>query len=139
MKWIVVGLMLLPAIAMARGGPRGDDPQKSEWFARQTNMMHGSCCELGDGHELDPGDVRYDAATGLYSVLLPDPSESTIGKSLDDHYDKPKQWVEVVPLKMRDPAGGPPPISNPVIWYDIGTTDGVSYYKIYCFEPNAQF
>lgn len=129
---------LLPFRAFAKGGPRGDDPQRSAWFANQKNMMGGMCCELGDAHELDPGDVRYNEETGLYSVRLPDPSEKALGKSLDGPWEKPKQWVEIAALKMRDPERGTPPVTSPVIWFDTGQASGEYYYSIYCFEPNAQ-
>lgn len=129
--------------------PPGTDPTLplSQWYANQKNMMGGSCCMLGDGHELDPGDVRFDEETGLYSVRLPDASEETFGRSLNDPYEKPKVWVEVPALRMRDPAGGPPPgVGNPIVWFDTGSHGLVIYdadqpkkHRIYCFEPNTQF
>lgn len=128
-----------PILAWARGGPRGYDKARTEWFERQKNVMGGSCCELGDGHELDPGDVRFDQRTGLWSVRLPDPSINTHGADLTSD-GLPKQWVEIAALKMRDPDGGMPPVSNPIVWYDV-SRDGQSspIYKIWCFEPNPQF
>lgn len=142
MRCILLAIALLISGAAFGRAPPGSDPnsQRGMWFANQVNMMGGGCCQLGDGHELDPGDVRYDQNSGLYSVRLPDPSEETFGHSLNEHYTKPKQWVEIVANKIRDPKGGMPPMSSPIIWFDTGTAYGATqpYYRIYCFEPNPQ-
>lgn len=129
---------LLP-IAFARPPP-GSDPNsaRAQWFERQVNMMGGMCCKLGDGHELNMGDTRYNEVTGLWSVRLPDPSISTFGTTLDQPTDKPKRWVEIALEKMRDPKGGAPPISSPIIWYDTYGNNENAGYSIYCFEPNFQ-
>ena len=138
-RLLLAAVAILPTRVFGRAPP-GSDPtsQRAQWFAHQTNLMGGVCCQLGDGHELDPGDVRYDEETGLWSVRLPDPSIKTFGHSLNEPSDKPKQWVEVVERKMRNPDGGMPPISNPIIWYDTYDAGGGSGYSIYCFEPNPQ-
>jgi len=132
---------LLSSLAYARGGPRGDDPQRSEWFAKQTNMMGGSCCLLGDAHGLDPGDVKFDPSqitddyngnTGWF-VRLPDPRIRTFGRDLSGE-GLPKIWVPITKLNMRNPNGGVPPVPDPLVWYDV--YDG--QYRVYCFEPNPQ-
>jgi hypothetical protein len=143
-----------PVAALAKGGPRGSDPDRSAWFANQKNMTGGSCCWLGDGHELDPDDVRYDADTGLWSVRLPYPSVETFGEDSLDARGKAKIWYEVPGVRMRDQAGGPPPhIANPIVWYDTSTHAHASvagtpmgdeagskpYLIVYCLEPNPQF
>jgi hypothetical protein len=132
---------LVTANSLARAPP-GSDPNspRGQWFAKQFNMQGGMCCALGDGHELAPGDVRFSQETGLWSVRLPDPNVATFGTTLDDQstYSMPKQWVEIAPAKMRDPKGGPPPTSNPIIWYDTAGHGQNAYYSIYCMEPNPQ-
>lgn len=142
-RLMLLAAAMLPFRAAFGRAPPGSDPNSARglWFAKQFNMQGGMCCALGDGHELAPGDVRYDDVTGLWSVRLPDPSVSTFGTTLNDQstYSKPKRWVEIVPNKMRDPKGGPPPISNPIVWYDNGGAGDGAYYSIYCFEPNVQF
>lgn len=138
---MLIALLLAPIRAFSRPPP-GSDPTsfRAQWFAKQRNSRGGSCCELGDGHELDPGDVRFDPETGLYSVRLPDPTELTFGRSLNEGYTKPKQWVEVPDYVRRDPDGGTPPVTNPIIWFNTGSIMGTeSSYRIYCFEPNTLF
>ncbi len=131
---LAAAVILMVGVAAVAYAHKLTDPNGA-WFQKQTNMVGGSCCKLGDSHELDPGDVRYDEETGLYSVRLPDPSDGTFGLSLNEPTNKPKQWVEIPALKMRDPNGGMPPVSNPIIWYDsFGTT-----YSIYCFEPTTMY
>ena len=125
-------ILMMPLLkargALARGGPRGNDPERSAWFAKQTNMDGGWCCNLGDAHGLDPGDVRYDAETGLYSVRLP-PLNG----------EKEGEWITIPAWKMRDPKGGPPPVPDPLVWFDADSAIGTKrYYRVWCFEPNAQ-
>lgn len=140
-RFFLAALSLFPARWAYGRPPPDNDPASplSRWFTKQVNQLGRNCCMLGDGHELDPGDVRYDSTSGLWWVRLPDPSVTTFGHTLNEPSNKPKQWVEVESHNMRDPAGGQPPLANPIVWFDSRLEDGAWVYKIYCFEPNPQF
>lgn len=137
---LTLGLLLSHDAALGRPPP-GSDPTSARamWFVKQRNKVGGSCCALGDGHELTPGDVRYDPASGEWEVRLPPPSVSTFGTTLDGTYSSPKQWVVVHDDQMRDPAGGPPPVTNPLVWYDTRGSGENATFVIFCLEPNPMF
>ncbi len=98
------------ALAHPAGVPHDDSPL-SLWFARQHSLRGGWCCDLSDAYYL--GDDDWTAARDGYRVRIGD------------------RWVPVPPDRVRDPAGGPNPTGNAIVWY--GESGGA--VTIYCFSP----
>ena len=118
---VLISPGLVLCVALAKGGPReGNDPAVTLWFKTQHNMDGGWCCELADGHRLEQGDVRFDAAINKWFVRLPDQS-----------------WRMIQDWQLRHPEGGANPVGHPVLWYNLKTENGSPYYQIWCFDPNV--
>lgn len=107
------------------GGPTAD----AEWFAKQENMVGGSCCGLGDGHRLLDNQWR----------LVSSGAADNYGHTFT-HYEVEinGHWYEISPGNMRDLKGGPNPTGGAVVWYSTPAGEFAPNIAIYCFAPGWQ-
>lgn len=99
--------LALPSHARDLDGQYANSPNH-EWFARQHNKQHTSCCEIADGHHLDDADWKADDK-GNYWV----------------HIDG--EWRQVPDDAVINPKDRP--VNYAVVWIYHGV--------IYCFMPGA--
>jgi hypothetical protein len=108
---VAVPLAVLPWQRPRAYPPKGVTvtPELHAWFERQHNVTGGWCCNLGDGHILEPDEWR--SSGSRYEVRIDG------------------EWRQVPDSSMRDLSGGPNPVGAAVVWY---SKDGK---RIYCFAP----
>jgi len=85
------------------------------WFERQHSVAGQWCCDIADGHILSESDWR--ASGGGFEVRING------------------RWVPVPSHALRDPAGGPNPTGNAIVWYSVSG----DLPTIFCFAPGWQF
>lgn len=108
----VVLAALLANAALAKPPPGVPiDPELHAWFERQHSASGAWCCDISDGHML--ADSEWRVVAEHYEVFIQG------------------EWMGVGPSQLRDPAGGPNPTGQAVVWYTVGRY-GV---RIYCFAP----
>jgi hypothetical protein len=94
--------------------PPNADPALHAWFERQHSVAGAWCCDVADGHVLTAEQWR--ASANGYQVLLEG------------------AWLDVPANALRDPAGGPNPTGQAVVWY----VEMPDLFHIYCFAPGTE-
>jgi hypothetical protein len=94
--------------------PPDADPALHDWFERQRSVSGAWCCDISDGHILS-GDA-WRSAGSSYEVQIDG------------------RWYSVPDDTLRDPAGGPNPTHQAIVWYrKIGGRVVIS-----CFAPGLE-
>jgi hypothetical protein len=113
-RWIILAFLSLPASAAPPPGTDMSSPV-AQWFARQHNVRGGWCCDLGDGHILEPDDWRSDGKH--YEVRIHG------------------RWITITDDQLRDTNGGPNPTGAAIVWFTVNDEYGI---QVYCFAPGAE-